>query len=85
MSALFNHAWRYDFFDRNPNSLGQAKLRKYVRPAAEKDRHREEDRLAHVPLPIPHSLRSVGAEFEVMQELMRHSSVRSTLNVYTQL
>jgi integrase len=29
-------------------------------------------------------LRSVGAEFKVIQELMRHSSVRSTLNVYTQ-
>jgi site-specific recombinase XerD len=29
-------------------------------------------------------LRSVGAEFKVMQELLRHSSVRSTLNVYTQ-
>jgi integrase len=29
-------------------------------------------------------LRSVGAELKVMQELMRHSSVRSTLNVYTQ-
>jgi integrase len=28
--------------------------------------------------------RSVGAEFKVMQELMRHSSLRSTLNVYTQ-
>ena len=29
-------------------------------------------------------LRSVGAEFKVMQELMRHSSLRSTLDVYTQ-
>jgi site-specific recombinase XerD len=29
-------------------------------------------------------LRSVGAEFKVMQELLRHSSFRSTLDVYTQ-
>jgi site-specific recombinase XerD len=29
-------------------------------------------------------LQSVGAEFKVMPELMRHSSLRSTLNVYTQ-
>ncbi|MGD0179515.1 MAG: tyrosine-type recombinase/integrase [Terriglobales bacterium] len=29
-------------------------------------------------------LRSVGTEFKVMQELLRHSSFRSTLDVYTQ-
>jgi integrase len=29
-------------------------------------------------------LRSVGAEFKVMQELMRHSSLRSTIGIYTQ-
>ena len=29
-------------------------------------------------------LRSVGAEFKVMQELMRHSSLRSTIDIYTQ-
>ncbi|MGB7466144.1 MAG: tyrosine-type recombinase/integrase [Candidatus Acidiferrum sp.] len=29
-------------------------------------------------------LRSVGTEFKVMQELLRHSSLRSTLEVYTQ-
>ena len=29
-------------------------------------------------------LRSVGAEFKVMQELLRHSTIRSTLDVYTQ-
>jgi len=28
-------------------------------------------------------LRSLGVEFKVMQELMRHSSLRSTLDVYT--
>jgi integrase len=29
-------------------------------------------------------LRSVGTEFKVMQELLRHSTLRSTLDVYTQ-
>jgi hypothetical protein len=29
-------------------------------------------------------LRNVGTEFKVMQELLRHSSFRSTLDVYTQ-
>jgi integrase len=29
-------------------------------------------------------LRSVGTEFKEMQELLRHSSIRSTLDVYTQ-
>ena len=29
-------------------------------------------------------LRSVGAEFKVMQELMRHSTLRTTTDVYTQ-
>jgi integrase len=29
-------------------------------------------------------LRSVGTEFKVMQERLRHSSLRSTLDIYTQ-
>jgi integrase len=29
-------------------------------------------------------LRSVGTEFKVMQELLRHLSLRSTLDIYTQ-
>ena len=29
-------------------------------------------------------LRSVGTDFKVMQELLRHSTLRSTLDVYTQ-
>ena len=29
-------------------------------------------------------LRSVGTGFKVMQELLRHSSLRSTLDIYTQ-
>jgi integrase len=63
---------------------GQAILRKYVRPAAE--RIGIEKRIGWHTFRHTFStlLRSVGAEFKVMQELMRHSSVRSTLNVYTQ-
>ena len=29
-------------------------------------------------------LRNVGTEFKLMQELLRHSSLRSTLDIYTQ-
>jgi len=59
-------------------------LRKYVRPGAE--RIGIEKRIGWHTFRHTFStlLRSVGAEFKVMQELMRHSSVRSTLNVYTQ-
>jgi integrase len=63
---------------------GQAILRKYVRPATE--RSGIEKRIGWHTFRHTYStlLRSVGAELKVMQELMRHSSVRSTLNVYTQ-
>jgi site-specific recombinase XerD len=43
--------------------------------------------LAHVSSHIfdaVEMLRSVGTEFKVMQELLRHSTLRSTLDVYTQ-
>jgi hypothetical protein len=39
--------------------------------------------MAHLPAHVLDSLRSVGIEFKVMQELLRHSSLRSTLDVYT--
>jgi integrase len=63
---------------------GQAILRKHVRPVAER---------VGIQKPIGwhtfrHTystlLRSVGTEFKVMQELLRHSTLRSTLDVYTQ-
>jgi integrase len=59
-------------------------LRKYVRPAAE--RIGIHKRIGWHTFRHTYStlLRSVGAEFKVMQELMRHSSLRSTLNVYKQ-
>lgn len=63
---------------------GQVILRKYVRPAAEKlGIHK---RIGWHTFRHTYStlLRSVRAEFKVMQELLRHSSLRSTLDIYTQ-
>ena len=63
---------------------GRAILQKYLRPAA-----RElaiETRFVWHTFQHTYStlLRSVGTEFKVMQELLRHSTIRSTLDVYTQ-
>ena len=63
---------------------GQAILRKYVRPVAQ--RVGIQKRIAWHTFRHTYStlLRSVGTEFKVMQELLRHSSLRSTLDIYTQ-
>jgi integrase len=63
---------------------GQAILRKYVRPVAE--RVGIQKRVGWHTFRHTYStlLRSVGTEFKVMQELLRHSTLRSTLDVYTQ-
>jgi hypothetical protein len=67
------------------NSLwGQAILHEYLRPAA-----RElgiETQFGWHTFRHTYStlLRSVWTEFKVMQELLRHSTIRSTLDVYTQ-
>ena len=63
---------------------GPAILRKYIQPIA-----REvgiEKRIGWHTFRHTYStlLRSVGTEFKVMQELLRHSSFRSTLDIYTQ-
>jgi len=63
---------------------GQAILRKYIRPAAlsvgiQKRFGWHTFRHSYSTL-----LRSVGTEFKVMQELLRHSSLRSTMDIYTQ-
>jgi integrase len=63
---------------------GQAVLRRYIRPVAlrvgiEKQFGWHTFRHTYSTL-----LRSVGTEFKVMQELLRHSSLRSTLDIYTQ-
>ena len=63
---------------------GRAILRKFICPVAQrvgiqKRFGRHAFRHAYSTL-----LRSVGTEFKVMQELLRHSSFRSTSDVYTQ-
>jgi integrase len=63
---------------------GQAILRKYMRPAAQRAGIQKRfgwHTFRHTYSTLP---RSVGTEFKVMQELLRHSSFRSTLDVYTQ-
>lgn len=63
---------------------GASILRKYVRPVAES--HNIQKRIGWHTFRHTYStlLRSVGAEFKVMQELMRHSTLRTTMDVYTQ-
>ena len=63
---------------------GQAILRRYIRPVAL--RFGIQKRFGWHTFRHTYStlLRSVGTEFKVMQELLRHSSLRSTLDVYTQ-
>jgi len=63
---------------------GQAILRKHVRPVAEKVGIQKSigwHTFRHIYSTL---LRSVGTEFKVMRELLRHSTLRSTLDVYTQ-
>ena len=63
---------------------GQAILRKYIRPVAL--RLGIQKRFGWHTFRHSYStlLRTVGTEFKVMQELLRHSTLRSTLDVYTQ-
>jgi integrase len=63
---------------------GQAILRKYIRPAAQKVGIQKRFGWHTFRHTYSTLLRSVGTEFKVMQELLRHSSLRSTLDVYTQ-
>lgn len=63
---------------------GQAILRKYVRPVAQRVGIQKCIGWHTFRHTYSTLLRSVGTEFKVMQELLRHSTVRSTLDVYTQ-
>jgi integrase len=63
---------------------GQAILQKYLRPATLElgiEKRFDWHTFRHTYSTL---LRSVGTEFKVMQELLRHSTLRSTLDVYTQ-
>lgn len=63
---------------------GQAILRKYIRPVAQSVGIQKQFGWHTFRHTYSTLLRSVGTEFKVMQELLRHSSLRSTLDVYTQ-
>jgi len=62
----------------------QAILRKYVRPVAKRVGIQKCIGWHTFRHTYSTLLRSVGTEFKVMQELLRHSTLRSTLDVYTQ-
>jgi len=63
---------------------GQAILRKHIRPVAQRVGIEKQFGWHTFRHTYSTLLRSVGTEFKVMQELLRHSSLRSTLDVYTQ-
>jgi len=63
---------------------GQAILRRYIRPVAQRVGIQKQFGWHTFRHTYSTLLRSVGTEFKVMQELLRHSSLRSTLDVYTQ-
>jgi integrase len=75
--ASRRHRGRHPFW-------GQAILRKYLRPVAEKVGIQKCIGWHTFRHTYSTLLRSVGTEFKVMQELLRHSTLRSTLDVYTQ-
>jgi site-specific recombinase XerD len=59
-------------------------LRKHIRPVAQRVGIEKQFGWHTFRHTYSTLLRSVGTEFKVMQELLRHSSLRSTLDVYTQ-
>jgi integrase len=63
---------------------GQAILRRYIRPVAQRAGIQKQFGWHTFRHTYSTLLRSVGTEFKAMQELQRHSSLRSTLDVYTQ-
>ena len=63
---------------------GQAILRRYIRPVAQRAGIQKRFGWHTFRRTYSTLLRSVGTEFKVMQELLRHSTLRSTLDVYTQ-
>jgi integrase len=63
---------------------GQAILRNVIRPVAEGIGIKRKIGWHTFRHTYSTLLRSLGTEFKVMQELLRHSSLRSTIDVYTQ-
>jgi integrase len=62
----------------------QAVLPKHIRPVAERMGIQKQFGWHTFRHTYSTLLRSVGTEFKVMQELLRHSTLRSTLDIYTQ-
>jgi site-specific recombinase XerD len=75
MSVLFDHACRYEFFDGNPIRLVRQSAKRRSPPAI---------LTAAEIRTLLDGLKIRETEFKVMQELLRHSTIRSTLDVYTQ-
>jgi hypothetical protein len=69
---------------RARSTCAKIRLRRIIRPVAERIGIRK--RIGWHTFRHTYStlLRSVGTEFKVMQELLRHSSLRSTIDIYTQ-
>ena len=63
---------------------GHMILRKYIQPTALKVGIQKKIGWHTFRHTYSTLLRSVGAEFKVMQELLRHATLRSTMDVYTQ-
>ena len=63
---------------------GQAILRKYIRPVAQSVGIQKQFGWHTFRHTYSTLLRSVGTEFKVMQELLRYSSLRPTLDIYAQ-
>jgi integrase len=63
---------------------GQAILRRYLRPVAQRVGIQKPFGWHTFRHTYSTLLRSVGTEFKVMQELLRHSTLRSTLDIYSQ-
>ena len=64
--------------------LGPRNLAQIHSSGSAKSRDSEAIRMAYLQALVLDSTSSVGTEFKVMQELLRHSTLRSTLDVYTQ-
>jgi integrase len=63
---------------------GQVILRRLIRPVVERIGIKKRIGWHKFRHTYSMLLRSVGTEFKVMQELLRHSSLRSTIDIYTQ-
>ena len=84
---LERHCWSDDWIFASRSHKGRRPywgVRKYVRPLAESLNIQKRIGRHTFQHTFSTRLRSVGAVFKVMQELMRHSTLRTTMDVYTQ-